>query len=95
MHGDVDLVREQRAIDLLREERAPIDGPQRHVRAHVAFGLDVHQLDMRRAGLRTNELCHAIGLPKRQRRSARADAKVRAAIRAHLPRGTDSPRPTR
>ncbi len=80
MHRDVDLIRQLRAVDFAGEERATADGPQRDIGAHIAFGLDVHQLHIRRTGLGANQIRDPVRLPQRQRRSARADAQ---GARAH------------
>ena len=80
MNRDVDFARAQRAIDFLGEEGAPVNGPEGHIVAHVAFGADMHQLNRGRAGLAADEPGHMPRLPQSERRCACADAE-RARLR--------------
>jgi hypothetical protein len=84
---EVDLVGQQRLLDLLGEEGLASDRRERHVGHAVAGGADDHQLDRRRARLGRKQRLDAARLPEGQLGAARADAqRVRRAAHSVSPR---------
>src|SRR5688500_12267265 len=64
MHGNIDFIHQQRAIDLLREESTPAYRPERHIGAQVAFRLDMHQLNRWAPRLSTDQFRNTACLPE-------------------------------
>ena len=77
MHGHIDGVRQQGALNLLGEHAVAADLRQRQVAHHVAGRFDQDQLDGPRRGQRPQPSGDVIGLPEGQRTAARADAQRR------------------
>ena len=76
MHGDVDLARQQRLLDLLGEKALAAGVGERPVLDAVAGGLDGANLERMPPGAvrRLQPLLHFARLGQGQRRAARADA---------------------
>jgi hypothetical protein len=78
MHGNVDLARQQRLLDLFGKEALAAGVGERPILDAVAGGLDRADLERQPspAVRRLEALAHLMRLRQRQRRSTRADSDL-------------------